>query len=1200
MRKARWIALLVVLCVCAMSLPAIAQIPSANWPRFQRDANNSGCSPAAVIAKPVLKWQQTLTASSGTWSDIAKCGIAVDPMGNVLVTCAKPWSLAKIAPDGTYLWNSTAATLNSSGYYASNGGPAVIGTNEDYYYLACSGASTQRVGMLAINPSDGAEKWYVADPVIPNTSYRGSASTPTIAPNGEVYMQTAFGYGGDLNGQIAAINSTAATPVRDWVYGFGGTPNVGDSPNQQGTSWMYGASIVTPMTITDTNDPNYSLFDGQTKNVVYKGGPMIYLWESDAWYLSKKHGDMCALVDNGNGTTPSVLWKNYFGYHSGQPVLSNDGSKMYLAGWSIFMNNSSLPDHPNKELTSFDPLTGTINWQMDLEINPLFSPAVGADGTLYLTGSNQQPYSSKPTGSIMRLQPSGRLIAITDNGSSATVKWTLDMPAELNFDMSNAVVISTNPQVIYVAVGKGHVYCIQDLGDKPKILWSYNANISNYVNSAAYNEPTPGSLALADDGTLYAGWSDQLLAFDTGYSSVQPIGIHGTVVDASGSPVAGAMVSVSTADHPLIDNNDKLYTTTNADGTYQVSVGGVSSSTTYYVASWKEGYTGSDVQTVGLSSESDSAVANFTLSPAKFNWALLANTSTNNADSDTGYAVSKAVDGDQTTYFKSNTASGYDVTAVPTYFMVDLGQNRSISEATVYWNYAYAKSYSIDYLADGEDPATGTWNTAYNTTTGTGGYPTTWTPNALGKDVYTVSTYKQLVNMPWYAAADTIKLPSVSARYWRVNATAPSNDYYLWQGTNLPWTAATSTYKYTYMGISEIALRDAAIAQVPYTTIPDVRNTPDGGGTIISSVVVTAVAGGGIPSGSICIETSDRTSGIRVDLSGVAGLDITTVGVGDKVSFTGRVRTDADGNKYIYAINYTKNSTGLPLEALGMNNKVVAEDMSQGLFVKTWGKVGAVDADSFTISDGNSAAVKVLCGDVAKPSVGDNIRVRGIVGKDATGPVLYMRKNKVEWTSADATYQALPFPGAYGYPREWLICGPFSTTYTADDHYSRLFATDYIAQATSDALSETTVRPKEGDPCGTNIWKYATTRTDLDGTLRFASTTNSEVYYAFLWLWSPVDFTAKVWVGSDDSNILYVGQDGYNLSTIGRTVGYGQDGYDYIPISAGLTPILIKVESGSGPCELNCLFTDAVNAGTGAYGGSVTAPDLGYVLNYAQ
>jgi len=42
--------------------------------------------------------------------------------------------------------------------------------------------------------------------------------------------------------------------------------------------------------------------------------------------------------------------------------------------------------------------------------------------------------------------------------------------------------------------------------------------------------------------------------------------------------------------------------------------------------------------------------------------------------------------------------------------------------------------------------------------------------------------------------------------------------------------------------------------------------------------------------------------------------------------------------------------------------------------------------------------------------------VRGVMSKEASGPVLYMNDEQVDWQYGEEVYQPLPFPGAYNIP----------------------------------------------------------------------------------------------------------------------------------------------------------------------------------------
>jgi hypothetical protein len=77
-----------------------------------------------------------------------------------------------------------------------------------------------------------------------------------------------------------------------------------------------------------------------------------------------------------------------------------------------------------------------------------------------------------------------------------------------------------------------------------------------------------------------------------------------------------------------------------------------------------------------------------------------------------GTPASAAVDGDTGTRWSSAAAD-------PQWLRVDLGSTQTVTQVTLVWEAAYARSFQIQTSADGTN-----WTTAYSTTTGTGGTQT--------------------------------------------------------------------------------------------------------------------------------------------------------------------------------------------------------------------------------------------------------------------------------------------------------------------------------------------------------------------------------------------------------------------------------------------------------------------------------------------
>ena len=344
------------------------------------------------------------------------------------------------------------------------------------------------------------------------------------------------------------------------------------------------------------------------------------------------------------------------------------------------------------------------------------------------------------------------------------------------------------------------------------------------------------------------------------------------------------------------------------------------------------------------------------------------------------------------------------------------------------------------------------------------------------------------------------------------------------------------------------------------------------------------------------IEEPDRSSGMRVDVSKWIG-----GGPGDTVNITGYIGVTPQGEKYIYADQMSQVDKRRPLDALGMNNKTAAEAMSQGLYVKLWGKVTASDDTSFTISDGSPVPIKVICGSLTKPGVGQKVRVRGIMSTDGTAPVLLMRDELVDWTTLDAEYQPLPFPGAPFIKalRDYLIIGPFFDASVTPD--SNLLDIDFISRATGGAKTEANIKPKLGEALGTSgkSWTRNDGASDLiDLNVNFGATTEHAVAYAYVCIWSPTTQLVDIPVGSDDWFTIYVNgvKVGEFRDTQGRGIDYGSTNVANVTLQAGFNDVLIKVVNGGEAFGFVTQFAEPGTWTAPGIGNCVPKTGLGYLL----
>ncbi|MEN6355809.1 MAG: carboxypeptidase regulatory-like domain-containing protein [Armatimonadota bacterium] len=1174
MRKARWIAVLVV-CVCIMSIPAFAQLPSSGWPKYQRDAYNSGRSPATLIAKPVVSW----TYSLGFMPSVT--GLAIDGSGYCYVMSTGPDDVVKIAPNGTAAtgWAWTVPDIVGSTVTTNRNGPTLFDNGTNQRILVGPGRSaTTNAKTYAGVMGSGSLDW--TTPFAYTDYYSATANTYTndaVGEDGTIYTHTQGG--------------TYAT-VDEWGPLF--------ALNSDGTyKWMYNSFIVAGTTYFNGIGGCNGTFAVKRipasggvpahNRIFISGGERYAYWQT----RTSIHKYQVYAIDD-MGTYGDLVWGAFCENAYGPASISNDGSTLYVGGsdnWGSYATPASgyptpTPNPANCASTLYaydtntggkDPIdaykgTGEAKWAIHTGSQHIHPPAIGADGTLYLS-STGAVLATAINGSTFDESYKyfrtnvGRVIAVTDNGNSASIKWTLELPDDCWQDTSNIVVANTDPQVLYVGTGKGRlttggrIYAIADMGDHAEILWSYQG-ISDSANA------WPRYLALNDNGDLFAEFGKYIKKFSagTGFDIDNPNGISGYVKDANGNPIANAWVAASTSSDPLVYSVGRIRTRTNADGYYHL---GLVNAGTYYIAATAPNYSATDDQTVTLTTTSDVVKQNFTLQPAGFDWALAADVTCPNYLA--GYPPTRAVDGSTSSLF------AIAKTYMPSAFTIDLGAARTIDELAIYWEQGWGTSFTIDYSDDSS-----TWNNVKTFTNNDGGFvQSVYLQNNPANKNTTYPIQK--------CGYGVVRFAPQTARYWRMRTTAVGGT-----GSNLVFW--------------ELELRESTLERQPFT-ITGAKNTPEGGGTVISSAVVTATPGGGVPTDTIFIETADRTAGIKVHMTGLS----TTVQFGDSVSVAGKVCTDSYGLRYVEATSITRLTAttcpdGPAIEELSMNNKAAADSVSQNLFIKTWGKVSNSTTGSFKISDGSAKPIKILCSSTAAmPADDDYVRVRGVVGKDADGTVLYMRDERADWAYGSDDMHSLPFTGTYDYPIQYLVLGPFTTDPAPTNAYD-LLDVDFIGEASVG----TTIKPAEGLETAGKTWKVGTSASGiLDINSVLGGTNASSAAYVHLYVWSDTEAPAVAMVtGSDDwLSVFANGALQYSIDettnsgmyATGRSCTIGQDGPYDITLHQGLNSILFKVVNNISTFKLASQFVDSESYGGIGYGGynPYITTGLGYSLNPA-
>jgi outer membrane protein assembly factor BamB/subtilisin family serine protease len=291
-------------------------------------------------------------------------------------------------------------------------GTVYFGSN-DYYLYALDGKT-------------GAKKW----------AYQGMAvfqGSPVISASGTLYAG-----GGD---GIYAIDAKTGAEQRK----FSTSAGVGDDPAVGSDGTVYFGCL----------DHYVYALDGKTgaKKWAFQTGGYVFsspaIGPDGTVYIASESDFVYAL----DGKTGTVKWA-YYGVDT-SPALGNYGF-IYLAGaYSV---------------VALDAKTGTLKWSTGIPATVYSSPAIGADGTLYVGDRVGHLYALDPITGVAKwmFQAAGMLYGSPTVGADGTV---------------------------YVGSDDHHVYAVDGATGAKK--WAFNTGGSVY--------PSP---AIGADGTIYIGSND--------------------------------------------------------------------------------------------------------------------------------------------------------------------------------------------------------------------------------------------------------------------------------------------------------------------------------------------------------------------------------------------------------------------------------------------------------------------------------------------------------------------------------------------------------------------------------------------------------------------------------------------------------------------------------------------------------------------
>ncbi|HEX2948646.1 MAG TPA: hypothetical protein VHV83_03615 [Armatimonadota bacterium] len=210
---------------------------------------------------------------------------------------------------------------------------------------------------------------------------------------------------------------------------------------------------------------------------------------------------------------------------------------------------------------------------------------------------------------------------------------------------------------------------------------------------------------------------------------------------------------------------------------------------------------------------------------------------------------------------------------------------------------------------------------------------------------------------------------------------------------------STTSCGYNFINLNEkTGAQTGYYDDISFSKIDSKTNTGNVGDLVSVDNAIVTVIGNCLPTDTMYVESADRTNAMRIHYSGLSALNLVS---GSKITTMGTVKVTDSGEKYIEAYGPESVGSASVPEAVGMNNRDAAFTTASGMFIKTWGKVSNVTSNSFTITDGSNAPIKVLCGSMDKPADGSMVYLSGAMSKDESGPVLYMRDVRSDWNNAE-------------------------------------------------------------------------------------------------------------------------------------------------------------------------------------------------------
>ncbi|MCL4468682.1 MAG: PQQ-binding-like beta-propeller repeat protein [Deltaproteobacteria bacterium] len=328
------------------------------------------------------------------------------------------------------------------------------------------------------------------------------------------------------------VSGTVTVTVDD---GYGGTASL--SVPVSTYNEFFPILSISPQPVITSTTITCNGYDPITDSLTYLwmiGGELIPAGNSIVWYSSGIPGyyTVSVTVEDGNGS---------FGFSS--TSVSVDST----SPWPEFHRDLESTGQSAIDTSS---TTNTLKWSFQTGNGVGSSPAIGADGTIYVGSLDDNLYAINPNGTLKWSYTTGnKILSSPAIGADGTIYvgsednnlYAINPNGGLKWSYTTGGYVDPSPVIgadgtIYVGSDDGNLYAITPTGG---LKWSYTTGINSPINS-----PVIGA-----DGTIYFGPDTYLYAitptgglkwsYTTGtYLQASPaIGADGTIYfgDSSGN-----------------------------------------------------------------------------------------------------------------------------------------------------------------------------------------------------------------------------------------------------------------------------------------------------------------------------------------------------------------------------------------------------------------------------------------------------------------------------------------------------------------------------------------------------------------------------------------------------------------------------------------------------------------------------------------